>query len=140
METAPQTDQPDVIRDEKGRLLPGSHLNPTGANGLKGQARWEKIVQYYRENCTLEELKAIATNQDLLGKMKLEYAEVIIHLAGTVSGKDKRGERTELYNRMWGYPMQSIKEIPQERPTQKQEDEMTFEEAQQRYERLTKNS
>ena len=134
----PEAAKPE--RDEKGRLLPGNTANPTGENGLKGRARWEKIVDYYRTNCTVEELRALATDTDKLGKMPIEYAQVILHLAGTLAGKDKRGERESLYDRLWGYPTQHIAEAPQDRPTQEQEDKMTPEEAQARYERLTKNS
>ena len=96
-------------RDAFGRLLPGTApLNPTGENGLKGRARWEKIVDYYRTNCTVEELRALATDTDKLGKMPIEYAQVILHLAGTLAGKDKRGERESLYDRLWGYPTQHV--------------------------------
>ena len=125
-------------RDATGRWLPGFSPNPSGENGLRGRARWEKIVEYYRANCTVEELRKMATDMTLLGKMKIEYAEVIVHLASTISGKDRRGEREALYDRLWGCPTQVVQELPSDRPTQKAIDEMTPEEAQREYERISK--
>ena len=133
-----KTDEKVVPRDEQGRLVPGAILNPTGENGLRGQARWEKIVQYYRENWTVEELRAVATDPTRLAKMRLEYAEVIVHLAGTIAGKDRRLERESLYNRLWGTPVQTVISKNEAAILPEDIDKVTPERASRAYEQLVK--
>ena len=121
-----------IQRAPNGKLLAGSVLNPTGKNGadkLKGRAKWERVIQYYREHCTVDELRKLATDTERLGKMPIEYAQAVMQLAGSLSGKDKRLFMENLYDRLWGYPVQTIIEPKQDRPTQKNVADMTDEEA-----------
>ena len=97
------------------------------------------IVQYYRENFTVNELKALATDMNKLGRMKVEYAEVIVHLAGSLAGKDRRGERESLYNRLWGTPVQTVVTREENVPLPEDTDKMTPEEAKRAHELLLKD-
>lgn len=98
----------DPNRGEDGRFLPGNRANPTGENGLKGKARWEYLVEWYRENWTVDEIRLVATDMDRLGKMTVEHAQVITHLAATIAGGKERGkERERLYDRIFGRPKQT---------------------------------
>jgi hypothetical protein len=101
-------------RDSNGLFLPGNTVAKEAWATLKGRARWERIVDYYRTHCTVDELREMATDTARLGKMPIEYAQVIVHLAGTIAGKDKRGEREALYDRLWGYPVQTTREKSKE--------------------------
>ena len=134
--------QPESVRpqrDERGCFLPGNTIGGDPLGKLKGSARWERIVQYYRENFTVNELKALATNMDKLGRMKVEYAEVIVHLAGSLAGKGRRGERESLYNRLWGTPVQTVVTREENVPLPEDSDKMTPEEAKRAHELLLKD-
>lgn len=84
---------------------PGETSNPEGNNGhRKGYQRYADRAIYLQEKYTTGEIFEIVSDKDKLKLLPVRDAQIIIHLANTLSGMDMRLERESLLDRIEGKP------------------------------------
>lgn len=87
----------------------GETTNPKGNNGhVKGYQRYADRVVYLQSQYTTEQIKELATNEKAFGKLPIRDGQIIMQLASTIMGDDRRLEREALLDRIEGKPAQYI--------------------------------
>lgn len=129
-----------VQRDEGGRLLPGSVLNPDGLGGnADGWQPYGKRCRYWLTKLTRGELKKLATDEEAMDKLSSYDSMIVAHLARTQAGKEISRERAQLLAYIEGMPVQTIQTTELTKPiTSKEIDAMTDDEAVAAYESIIK--
>ena len=127
-------------RDKKGWFLPGNKINPTGENGLKGLARYADRVNHFLDKLNLGELQAIVSNPEKMKEYSVRDAQILIHLARTLTGKEVGRERERMLNRTEGMPIQTIITHEDNRPLPEDIDKVSAEEAKRVHDMLLKEN
>jgi hypothetical protein len=98
-------DSGEVQRDERGRLLPGSKINPTGENGhLKGYQPYGQRSLKWLEELSTDELLDLYQDKIKFGKLSVYDSMIITNLVDTLVAKERGAERERLLSRIEGQP------------------------------------
>lgn len=126
-------------RDAAGQFVTGTAPpNPTGANGLKGYARVEARIDHFLDQYTFKQIKDMVSKDSGLDNFTGRDAQILIHIARTLTGKEVGKERERMYDRQYGKAIQTIKLSDDRPPTPSDIAAISDEEAARLYEQSLK--